>query len=121
MSRCPNILYRVPGHLSPRSCLFVQQLKSDGEDPEIIKNFEQDLPKFESYCIGNNFEEAVLIFWVPPPEKYHEYLKGLVRHIRAVTAAERAEMLHWQACNADMKTAAKAMQMLGDFDRKQKP
>jgi hypothetical protein len=87
------VVYRVAGHLSPRSLMFIRDLRAAGDDPAIIDNLEDDLPLFESLCIGSSWEYAIDAFKNPVPEKYDQYLIDLERHIKSICRAEQLEAL----------------------------
>ena len=113
-------MLRMPGLKGSRSLHFIEQLKTDGEDEQTVKLFDDSLALFESLSIIGTFDDAMKAFPVTVDIKYQEFLQGLHHHIRCVCRAERASRLHEIGYDprSSLKDQVAAMKLLGDFDKK---
>ena len=110
-----DVLYRVPGFLSPRSVQYLDNLLMAGWREDQFARFKEDLPRFESASIKMPYEEALESMVNVPDEAHGPFLQGLNSHIRAVARAERLEELQRKAKTNDKESMA-AQTMLNAID-----
>lgn len=82
--------YRRAGFLTRLSEGYLERLECDDDTRQ---RFRDGLTKFESCCIGTDFEECLYVFDFDVHESHHFFLKRLYKHVRSVTLAETAEAL----------------------------
>lgn len=101
-----SVIYRVPGYPSTKSLLYLEALEANGWPDEVIARLREDLPRFESASIRDDFEQAMEVFVLQPHKDHLPFLQELNRYIKAITRATRNEELQRKATTGDKDSIA---------------
>lgn len=101
-----DVVYRVPGFMSPRSVQYTEALVAAGWPDYAVENLKNDLPRFESYSLYYSFEDCLKGLVYRHDEAHYPFLEELCEHIKMVAAGERLEELQRKAKTNDKDSMA---------------